>query len=353
MKRYFYISALIAAGLTAPAEAIAQEEDNVEEPSVVLPVKRPLVEEYTGLWCSFCPRGFVALEEMAEQYGEDFVTISYHDNDAMAAQNLKDRFPSRVNAYPGASIDRVSVFDPSLLKNAYPRYLAMETNASVEVTLFWADEAHSSLQATTEVTFIEDIENADYKIAHILVADGLSNPSWRQSNAYTNSMDASLTGEWWDLFTKGGNYVEGLTFNFVAVYSDGTKGIPGSVPTSITAGEPIVYSSLVEPAKIVNLLNDEYVANYGSLDKLRMVSVLIDGATGQVVNSHVSNYLGSEPDDVEIPEPSRVNSINAPELSETYYIDFSGCRVANPEKGVYIKVENFSDGSRRASKIIF
>lgn len=32
-----------------------------------IPVNRPLVEEYTGLWCGWCPRGYVALETMKER----------------------------------------------------------------------------------------------------------------------------------------------------------------------------------------------------------------------------------------------------------------------------------------------
>ena len=29
-----------------------------------MPVNRPLVEEFTGLRCGYCPRGYVAMEEM-------------------------------------------------------------------------------------------------------------------------------------------------------------------------------------------------------------------------------------------------------------------------------------------------
>ncbi|MCH5346763.1 MAG: hypothetical protein J1E63_06610, partial [Muribaculaceae bacterium] len=46
--------------------------------------RRPLVEEYTGLWCGWCPRGYVAMEDMSAAYGHEFVGLAYHNGDEMA-----------------------------------------------------------------------------------------------------------------------------------------------------------------------------------------------------------------------------------------------------------------------------
>lgn len=382
MKRFFYTLTLFLLTVTTGVNA----QDTDREMPESLPVKRPLVEEYTGLWCSFCPRGFVALEELWEEYGEDFVAISYHYNDAMVPKNLVDNFPSYVTSYPASSIDRVSVFDPRSLTSSYPRYKAKTANAYVDVVLEWEDEAKTALKATTTVKFIENIAGVNFKIAHILIADGLSNPSWLQNNAFANSFDKSLTGKWWDLFTKGSGYVSGLTFNMVAVYSDGTLGKGGIIPENVMAGEPIVYSSTIETSEVVNERGMAFVAESGSFEKVRMVSVLIDGNTGEVVNSNVSNYVkgateenpGEEVDpgdgedeenpggeidpgdggDEENPggdeegETSYVGGVKALEILSVSYLDLNGCPVANPSDGLYLKVETLSDGSRRIHKVI-
>ena len=52
---------------------VDNEEEAVAEATTpvfvlnTLPRHRSLLEEYTGLWCGWCPRGFVALELLKEQ----------------------------------------------------------------------------------------------------------------------------------------------------------------------------------------------------------------------------------------------------------------------------------------------
>lgn len=48
-----------------------------------VPTKRALLEEYTGTWCGWCPKGFVGLENMDALLGDDFVGVSYHNRDPM------------------------------------------------------------------------------------------------------------------------------------------------------------------------------------------------------------------------------------------------------------------------------
>ena len=426
MKQFLFSIGCLSALLLPTFHASAEETEPLAS-NVVVPVKRSLVEEYTGLWCTFCPRGYVALEMLAEEYGKDFIAISYHADDQIECMNLKDRFPMEVPGYPGCSIDRVSTFDPEFLYNNYPMSLKETTNADVQVKIEWTDETHTTLRATSTVTFVEDIPNGNYKLAHILVADGLSHPSWRQSNYYSNSKDESLTGKWWDLFTKGPAYVSGLTFNFIPVYSDGTKGKEGIIPANITAYEPITYSSTVNTDDILNKMNQKIVEMSGSYDNLRMISILIDGKTGQVVNCNTSNYLGDDPDnpggevdpddpedpdnpgsevdpddpdnpdnpggevdpddpdnpdnpggdvdpddpdnpgaDVDPDDPdnpetpeepeegdtSAVGSVQALNIMETIFLNLNGSRIDRPDRGVYLKVDILSDGSRRVSKIV-
>lgn len=61
-----------------------------------MPVTRPLIEEYTGLGCGWCPRGYIAMEEMAEKYGADFVGL------AIAADGLHNDNWGQSNYYSGA-----------------------------------------------------------------------------------------------------------------------------------------------------------------------------------------------------------------------------------------------------------
>ena len=68
-----------------------------------LPVNRPLVEEYTGLWCGFCPRGYMALEMMKELKGNLFIAAAYHNGDPMSWDG---KTPNYVSGFPAAYINR-------------------------------------------------------------------------------------------------------------------------------------------------------------------------------------------------------------------------------------------------------
>lgn len=345
MKR-FYKSMILMAGVALVMPVMAQEETTER----VVPVKRPLVEEYTGLWCSFCPRGFVALEEMAEEYGEKFIAISYHYNDEMHAKNLAGGFPATVQNYPMGDIDRTGLFDPGYFKDSYPNHLAKPTNADVQVSAVWTNENENEIAVTSTVTFTEDIPNNTYRIAHILVADGLYNDKWLQNNAFAGDWNKDLTGKWWDIFCKGDQYVKGLTFNFVCVYSDATKGQPNSVPQDVKAYEPFTYTSTIQTSKVLSIYNKALVALYGDFAKTRVVSALINQNTGEVVNCNISPYLGSLDNGNE--DTTGVNAAVSPEIIKTEYYGLNGLKVSEPRDGLYIKVLTLKDGSRKVSKEI-
>ena len=76
-----------------------------------VPKHRVLLEEYTGLWCGWCPRGFVALEKLASLYPDDYVLVSYHNGDDMEIMASSD-FPSNVAGFPSAYIERKTEVDP-------------------------------------------------------------------------------------------------------------------------------------------------------------------------------------------------------------------------------------------------
>lgn len=51
---------------------IARTAEAKAEVLPFVPVNRPLVEEYTGMWCGYCPVGYIALETMRKEFGGSF-----------------------------------------------------------------------------------------------------------------------------------------------------------------------------------------------------------------------------------------------------------------------------------------
>ena len=91
-----------------------------------VPTKRPLVEEYTGTWCGWCPRGFVGMENLYATYGDDFCGVAYHNGDPMATISSSS-YPSNVPGFPDAWIDRTHETDAYCGDNYDGHYHANET----------------------------------------------------------------------------------------------------------------------------------------------------------------------------------------------------------------------------------
>lgn len=49
-----------------------------------VPHKRVLIEDYTALWCQWCPVGMVATEALVREHPDDVVAISIHKADKLA-----------------------------------------------------------------------------------------------------------------------------------------------------------------------------------------------------------------------------------------------------------------------------
>lgn len=320
------------------------------------PKKRPLVEEYTGLWCGWCPRGYIAMEEIAKEYGDDQVSICYHNQDEMTV--TEDYvFPNLATSpgLPTSSVDRIELIDP-YYGSPYPyeelgiftdvnNSLATVPYADLDLEVEVVD--NNTINVTTNATFVKDVNNANYQLGYVLVCNNLTNSAWRQTNYYAQPAyynPAQATGTPLEPLTKWGANIRGLVFNDVAVDVKGMKGVAGSIPTNIKAMEPITHKFSFD-LRNNRVLNTYNIGEDGSkdLNNLVVTVFLIDKTTGQIENANKFAISGWNAVDNVTVDASVV---------ATEYFDLSGRKVVNPEKGIFIKSEKLSDGSRRTTKVI-
>lgn len=300
-----------------------------------IPVARPLVEEYTGLWCGFCPQGYVAFETMKETYPGRFIGLAYHVNDLMDGKFTK---PASPGSYPTAYINRSRThISPVEIYDIWPYAADVIAPASVEVSTEW-DVNSETLTSVTSLCFIDDHSNADFALCHALVADGLCEPYFKQKNKYAGDYDnPDVPGEWGRLFTEGTDPMIGLTFNDVVLSLADVKGNPDGIPSEITADETYVVSHSFNIEDIGEL--SEIARKYR--DNLRIVSILIDRATGRAVNCNSSSN-----------STVVVNAIPDSNIVKTYWHDLQGRQLASSSTGICIRTDILSDGSRRTKKVI-
>ena len=309
-------------------------------------VNRPLVEEYTGLRCGYCPRGYVAMEEMTEDFGDRFVGIAYHtqtyESNAMETIANSD-FPVDVPGFPYATINRGNGLDPSEVPPLWNGFASTAVPADINVGIEWAENSPGVLVATASLDFVREYSDADFSMAIGLTADGLKNKAWNQSNYFSGASAEQYPGDLWAPFINGGSYVPGLTFNDVVVKFDNLRGIPGSVPAEISLDTHPVCTVEFNINEVVNLAGNPFLTPEC---KLRAVALLIDNTTGAVVNSRKSESLDNDLSSVgEIQEDVAIMS--------TEWYDLTGSRIQAPAHGIpAIRVDRLSDGNVRYTKTL-
>lgn len=299
-----------------------------------VPKHRPLVEEYTGLWCKFCIRGYIGMELLREMYADDQVSICFHNNDAMMVTTT---YPVEIPGYPAASIDRDLVLDPYFgtyqdidfgirrnLENTMKKLAVADIDVLAEI-----EGMKVSVEST--VRFIEDVSDCNYQMGYVLTCDGMSNSTWLQSNAYSGA--AGLEGTYLEQAALWPSNVPGLVFNDVAVDVTGMLGIERSLPKDMNMGEAYTHSYL---------FNLEYNKLVTPMDNLNVVAFIIDKNTGSVINANK----------VALSHETGVDVVpSSPEVVSMDYYDVTGRKVSNPADGVFIRLDRLSDGRTVSTKV--
>lgn len=313
-----------------------------------LPVYRPAVEDYTGLWCGYCPEVYVLCRQMADKYPDDFLSISYHVSDqlqSVATDNLPSDSYGMPLVYMG---DRDKAIDYANLEYLWLRERRRLAPADISLRLYWNDDAHTALRVESDVRFVYDNSDARYMMAYALVEDDMSSPDWRQRNFF---YDKVMTGPYWDIFSMTSYTVSGIVYDDVVMDFPDTRGVEGSLPGQISSGEVYAHSAVLRLEDATCKYNG--AASYGKnliLDasKLRIVALLIDGQTGNVCNSATTSYSADAPVYTGSSSVTMPGSETAAvcEGGEVEYYTPEGIRISGePAEGIYIKVCRHADGS--------
>ncbi len=312
-----------------------------------VPVHRVLVEEYTGTWCGWCTRGLVAMELLGKNFGDNFIGVAYHNEDPMA---ITSDYPNNVQGFPSAFVERYYDVDPyhgydqngfgmkTLVEYLIGQLAILDINVKAE----WTDEAKTEIKANVESNFVIDAAGSDYAIELMLIEDDMYGPAgtnWDQHNYYP-----SYTAEYGDEPNLGPlcympETIEGYHFNDVLVATSGV--IDESMPESIAANIPNNFEYTF--GDIDNICNLSYEPLIQNKEKLHVVAIVIEKATGKVLNAAKANIGNSAVNEI---------SDNNKVVDSTIYYDLMGHMVTNPGNGIYVKVVRYTDGSQRSFKVL-
>ena len=265
-----------------------------------------VVEEQTGTWCGWCPRGHVALDLLNKQLGDKVVTLAGHFTNGESQVDpmniLGDNITSQAEAFadygrvamtlssllgggglPGAMFDRVVAADPYVGanttkgKNGTYEYGATDlvnllkeenpSEADFSMTASWADDKNTDIKVDLTTTFnYNRFGSFPYGVAFVLSENGMTGKgaTWKQLNYYSKLAGVNGASDFNNpdmaAWFKAGSYVS-TTYDNVVVQAWnplGDAAIVDKSKTDIDKGEAIPFSTTLK-------VNSDLIQNYNNL----------------------------------------------------------------------------------------
>jgi hypothetical protein len=257
------------------------------------PVATAVVEELVSTTGGRCPAWMTVTDRLQALYGNQVLPIAIHCYDALEINEYRDIVMTN-----GNSVNRKKVFDDlyygTLEKKEYggniwwqssPFGIAKDVRqavdaivpGSVNVSVSWADEEHNILDINAETRFEMDADNIPYQLGFVLMEDGLSGSGslWSMENMFAdgNYYDDPMFDKW----TGMPRFIENVKYENVPVAAwSPYKGIEGSVPETVKAGESNFYNFKA------NISGNRLIQNK---ENLSVVALLVDKNTGRIINA--------------------------------------------------------------------
>lgn len=263
--------------------------------------KSVVLEEGTGTWCGWCPRGAVAMDYMVATYPTDFIGIAVHNGDPMTVTAYDAA--ADFGGYPSCNVDRV-LLDQTVSQTAFVSYYNARTNLIVPAAISAVNSGTgSNVVIDVSATFYTPFAAADYRLGVIMVEDDVTGTTsgYNQVNYYEGGANGAMGG--YESLPDPVPAAQ-MVYNHVGrALLGGYAGQSGSVPAAITDGQVVSYTfNYTVPAT-------------SQAPYMSAVAVLIDNATGEIVNAAKVDMSGANVSEIETigmevyPNPA-VNVVN-------------------------------------------
>lgn len=248
-----------------------------------VPKKRLVVEDYTGMWCGYCPRGIVTMEYLKRMHPDQFIGIAIHCNhrsfDYLDTKAYGTVYSKWANSFPTLWVNRKHhINDWTEGNNVFEREDKSPAVMDVDLQAIWANDS-SEIKLQTTVIPCMGADSGRYGIAYVLIEDGMKNSNWWQNN-YFSGQTYDGAPEEMKRFTSGSGYISNMTFDHTAIASLGIdKGMDESLNRIFQTNVPQIHY-----ASFPNLSQYSVIQNK---DSLSVVAMVIDRQTNQIDNAAI------------------------------------------------------------------
>jgi hypothetical protein len=255
-----------------------------------------IVEEGTGTWCQWCPRGQVFMQMMTDKYYPSFQGIAVHDAisqypDPMqvpaydkAISNViathKDVHTGQSLGFPTVYIDRTVTTDPSEMEQDILNDLDKQPVAYM-VNGASYDATTKLLKVSLTSHFQRDTIGTNLRLACVLAEDNVTGTStyYAQQNAYGNNAHGPMGG-----FENFPTVVPAnkMVYDHVArAIEPSFGGATGQYAATVSSGSTVTSDFTFDLSSSTIKVND--------VNKLHIVGLLI-GADGRIVNGSTYSF---------------------------------------------------------------
>lgn len=228
----------------------------------------PVIEEATGNWCGYCPRGIVMMETLAEHF-PDWVRIAVHssNNDPMIASTYQAFINTYISGFPSALINRAMFVEDMSDNVSYYQeiddyFASFDSYCDINFTDNTVAEDNKSVHVATTTKFSCD-SDITHMLSFALVEDNVG--PYYQTNYYAGGSFGPCGG--WE---NEGQSVSTI-YNDVARYLKSFPGIKNSI------------------AEVKKNNEEEYELNLPintiKGDNFRLVAMVTNAYTGEIINA--------------------------------------------------------------------
>jgi hypothetical protein len=241
--------------------------------------KKVVVEEGTGTWCTWCPRGAVFMDRIADEHGDVAIPIAVHNGDPMVLEEYDNEFSQSLSGYPSGHVDRkLTDIDPNTFITALQAIQNRIIPAAIEVTTEYDEDTRTvNFSAKGYLSIATQVN--DLRFAAVITEDSVTGPSpgYDQINAYAGGANGPMGG-----FENLPNPVPAsqMVYDFVArALLGGFYGMENSIPDTLEAYEEFeVEFSYQIPA--------EYEPEH-----MKAIVFILDEETGEILNGDMETVV--------------------------------------------------------------
>ncbi len=256
-------------------------------------VHKVTVEEATGTWCGWCPRGTVYMDSLSKVHPNTTVLIAIHggsSSEPMLLSDYANGMSSKIEGYPEVLVDRVYVNDPSSAFSLYNSHINDFGLADVGLAVNYNA---SNREAVTTATITSAVSiDGDYRLACVYTEDDVTGTgsaysqvnyysvAWNNANGYTPPGPLSGGGHDWAASSNPISYTI-MEYDFVArTIQGGFNGQTGSLPSTMTASGVYTYTF---PAYTIPASYDP--------EKMKANILLMDATNGIIMNANSMSLI--------------------------------------------------------------